>query len=233
MNYSIYKKDSKPQYMEVRNGQGVDRIELGKVLYFTSDVRVIEAHMMKGHVFRFYGKLDEVQEELGKNDWLRCHKSFLVNRKYIRQITREYLITESEQIPVSRNYYQKFREMGLIGKDKDKIQVMASMHRQKPGVVRCISGTYKGMEYHIYPNEKLVFGRGYDQADVVLEEPEISRVHCWIQYNHITDRYYISDQSVNGTYINGQKIEVQDSIIEMKAGDQIQLAKTQQIFEVR
>ena len=226
------KKNQNCGYMDVKTRQGVEKIPLGRVLYFSSNARVVEAHMDKGQVFRFYGKLDDVQEELGETEWLRCHKSYLVRRKYIRKIAREYLIVGREQVAMSRNYYVKLRDMGLVGRDKDKIQAIATNEQQKMGILHFVGGRYEGRSYYIYPNEKLVLGRGYNQADLVFDEPEISRVHCWVQYNAVTDHYYISNQSINGIYINDELLEEHDSIREVKQGDRIRLAKTEECFEI-
>ncbi len=232
MNGNVYKKGERPEYLEVKTRLGVEKIELKKVLYFMSDVRVVEAHMQRGETFRFYEKLDIVQEQLDSDEWLRCHKSYLVNRKWIRQITRESLMIGKETIPVSRNYYMQLRDKGLIGRDKDKMEMTLAPNRKDVGVVRCVGGKYEGMEYYIYPNEKLVLGRGYDRADLIFDEPQISRVHCWIQYNQTTNHYYISNQSTNGIYIGEDKVEEKDVILEVKKGTRIRLANTEQVFEI-
>ena len=76
----------------------------------------------------------------------------------------------------------------------------------------------------------MILGRGYDQADVVLDEPEISREHCWIQYNDKVDRYYICNRSVNGIYVNDVRLEERDMMREAQTGDRLRLAN--EIFEV-
>ncbi len=218
--------------MEVRNGQGIEKIELNRVLYFASDVRIVEAHMETGKVFCFYDKLDDVQSRLAEEDWLRCHKSFLVNRKWIRQIKREYILAAKEKVPVSRNYYLQFREMGLVGKERSKIEMSGVARQQKIGVVHCIGGKYEGMDFYIYPNEKLVFGRGYDQADLVFDEENIDLEHCWVQYNKETDSYFVCNRSLKGICINGTPVTEYNTVRETALGTQIQLADTEQIFEI-
>lgn len=232
LDYNFYKKKGNYTYMEVRNGQGVEKIELNRVLYFASDVRVVEAHMETGKVFCFYDKLDDVQKRLTEDEWLRCHKSFLVNRKWIRQIKREYISVAKEKVPVSRNYYQQFRKMGLIGKEHNKIEITGATKQQKIGIVHCVCGKYEGMDFYIYPNEKLVFGRGYDQADLVFEEEGIDAEHCWIQYNNATDSYFVCNRSLKGIYINDTMITEYNMVREAALGTQLRLAQTEQIFEI-
>lgn len=232
MDYNFYKKNGNYEYMEIRTGQGVEKIETNRVLYFTSDVRVVEAHMETGKVFCFYGKLDEVQECLAADEWLRCHKSFLVNRKWIRQIKREYILVAKEQVPVSRNYYLKFREMGLIGKERNHIQMSGGAKRQKIGIVHCVCGKYEGMDFYIYPNEKLVLGSGYEKADLIFDEATIDFEHCWIQYNNVIDSYFVCNCSRNGIYIDDTMVGEYNKVQEAALGARIRLADTQQIFEI-
>ena len=231
MDCNFYKKGQQYEYMEIHTQHGLQRILLEEVMFFSSDVRIVEVHLKDENVYRFYGKLDEVQQILGEA-FLRCHKSFLVNRKKIDRISREWVWIGGKQIPVSRTCYVKMRQQGLLGNNRDKIQMILEENGVAKGRVRCVSGKYQGAEFWIYPNEKLILGRGYDQADVVLDEPEISREHCWIQYNDKVDRYYICNRSVNGIYVNDVRLEERDMMREAQTGDRLRLADTNEIFEV-
>ena len=224
------------EYMEVRTQKGLEKIQLNKVLYFMSDVRVIEAHMENGEILRFYKKLDELQASLSDLSFLRCHKSFLVNSRRITKITREYLFVGDEKVPVSRTYYVKMREQGLIGKKHGKVEIVdnktSSLKHRDMGILKCISGKFKGTVLYIYSNEKIVFGRSYEKADLVFDEMEISREHCWIQYNDKINGYFICNCSANGIFINDQYITEKNSIVNLKQGDKIQLAETDNVFQV-
>ena len=231
MDCNFYKKGQQYEYMEIHTQQGMQRILLEEVMFFSSDVRIVEVHLKNDDACRFYGKLDEVQQVLG-NAFLRCHKSFLVNRKKIDRIGREWVWIGGKQIPVSRTYYVKMRQQGLLRNDSNRIQIVPDENSVVKGRVRCVSGKYQGTEFWIYPNEKLILGRGYDQADVVLDEPEISREHCWIQYNDKVDRYFICNCSITGIYVNDVRLEERNMMREAQAGDRLRLADTNEIFEV-
>ena len=61
--------------------------ETGKVLYFESRNRVIHIFLKDGTDERFYGKLNDVEQELagrGKS-FVRIHQSYLVNYIYIKR----------------------------------------------------------------------------------------------------------------------------------------------------
>ncbi len=74
------------------------------ILYFESCKRLILLHTAR-EVFRFYGKLDDLEAELSAEGFLRCHRSFLVREDRVRRWQdRELTLTNDERLPVSRSY---------------------------------------------------------------------------------------------------------------------------------
>lgn len=59
-------------------------------MYFQSVGRKINIIMKKG-VKPFYGKLNEIEERIPEDIFLRIHKSYLVNRKYVKEFTYEWV----------------------------------------------------------------------------------------------------------------------------------------------
>ena len=66
------------------------RISYKDILYFQSTGRKINI-VMKKEVKTFYGKLNEVEERLPENVFLRIHKSYLVNKSYVKEFTYEWV----------------------------------------------------------------------------------------------------------------------------------------------
>ena len=62
MDCNFYKKGQQYEYMEIHTQHGLQRILLEEVMFFSSDVRIVEVHLKDENVYRFYGKLDEVQQ---------------------------------------------------------------------------------------------------------------------------------------------------------------------------
>lgn len=60
------------------------------ILYFQSAGRKINI-VMKREVRTFYGKLNEIEEKLPENLFLRIHKSYLVNKSYVKGFTYEWV----------------------------------------------------------------------------------------------------------------------------------------------
>lgn len=66
----------------------IKKVQLEDILYFESRNRVIHIFLEDGTEERFYGRLNDVEQELtgrGK-PFLRIHQSYLVNYKYIKKM---------------------------------------------------------------------------------------------------------------------------------------------------
>jgi two-component system, LytTR family, response regulator LytT len=78
------------------------KIFYSDIIYFESKARVIDIHTVKS-IEIFYGKINTIEESL-KEDFIRCHQSYVVNLKYIAGIEGNYLmIITGERIPISES----------------------------------------------------------------------------------------------------------------------------------
>lgn len=235
LNQYVDEWEQSSGYLEVRTFGGLQKIWLNKVLYFTSDVRVIDAHLVSG-IIRFYGKLDEIELQIKDGTFLRCHQSFLVNKEMIDKLTREYLLVRGERIPISRSRYEQMKQQGLFEKEGKTISFLknksVSNRWNDTGAVVGIAGKYTGAIIRIQPNQKIVFGRNHEMADFVLDEKAISRRHCWIQYDQSSRKYYVCDQSANGILVNETYYLEKDRVVELNSEDELRFADTENVFKL-
>ena len=92
------------------------KIPLDDILYFESKLRVIKLHT-KNEEIAFYGKLDEIEKELGHKDFLRIHQSFLVKASKIKSLTKEDAkLVSGVILPVSKSRANAVREAYLWSK---------------------------------------------------------------------------------------------------------------------
>lgn len=80
-------------------------INLHKVLYFVSDIRIVRAIYEDGSEHKMYSKLDDVERALqcSPNFFIRIHQSYLVNSSKIMEFHRRMVILgENVNLPVSR-----------------------------------------------------------------------------------------------------------------------------------
>lgn len=84
------------------------------ILYFESDKRKIIVKCVNAREYSFYGKLDAVEEALQKNDFVRCHQSFLVNAKKITSVgAGELTLENGTPLPVSKHRMKETNEAFL------------------------------------------------------------------------------------------------------------------------
>lgn len=233
MNQYVDEWEHSSGYLEVKTAGGLQKIWLNKVLYFTSDVRIIDAHMVNGNI-RFYGKLDEVEQQIEEGNFIRCHQSFLVNKTMIDKLSRAYLLVRGERIPVSRSRYEQMKQKGVFEKEAGSCPKNTSVLNKwaDAGAVIGISGKYTGAIIRIKPDTKIVFGRNHELADFVLDEPTVSRKHCWIQYDCTSRKYYVCDMSVNGVFVNGLNYLEKNCVVELNPEDELRFADTDNIFKL-
>lgn len=88
-------------------------LPLRDILYFESDKRIIIIKTLTNE-YSFYEKLDTIEEQLKKQDFVRCHQSFLVNAKKISSVKiNELTLTNGEVIPVSKRRAKETNEAFL------------------------------------------------------------------------------------------------------------------------
>lgn len=74
------------------------------ILYFESRKRIILLYATSGQ-YQFYQKLDVLEEQLAGDGFLRCHRSFLVQERYVKSWKENALwLEDGARIPISRTY---------------------------------------------------------------------------------------------------------------------------------
>ena len=76
------------------------KIRLSDIMYFQSKMRVIYVYMNNGSVFKFYDKMNNVENYIEKENKMfwRIHQSFLVNSHYILKISHDCVELNNHQI---------------------------------------------------------------------------------------------------------------------------------------
>lgn len=86
-------------------------LPLRDITFIESDGHYINIHMEE-RIIRNFSSLNEIEKEL-PSYFKRCHRSFIVNMHYIREIGNKKLIINnaySTQLPVSRGLYNDLRK---------------------------------------------------------------------------------------------------------------------------
>lgn len=83
------------------------RVRIIEILYIESKLRKLKMALRDNKTHEYYGKLDSVEQELKPYGFIRTHKSYLVNSRYIQHLEYETVKLDNGAIlPVSRNRYK-------------------------------------------------------------------------------------------------------------------------------
>lgn len=99
------------QYEEVFEfscNKTIERLHVKDIIYFTSQARRVKIITIEGYKV-FYGKLSEVEKRLSSN-FIRIHKSYLVNKNYISEYTYENIrLFDGQMLNITRQYRNDVR----------------------------------------------------------------------------------------------------------------------------
>lgn len=105
------------RFFTYTSNKTVRRVRMGSILYFESRGRQVQI-VTTNESISFYGRLDEVEERLASEhlEFLRIHKSFLVNMEHVEKLScdrvrlrsgEELRISQERQKLIQRQYLWK------------------------------------------------------------------------------------------------------------------------------
>jgi len=84
------------------------KVYIADLMYIKSDDHYLNVFLSDGKNHFVRGKLNAITEELPPN-FIRCHRSYIVNSNFIKQVNSDTIILiDKTQIPLSRSYKDKF-----------------------------------------------------------------------------------------------------------------------------
>ena len=84
------------------------KVYIADLMYIKSDDHYLNIFLSDGKNHFVRGKLNAITKELPPN-FIRCHRSYIVNRNFIKQIHSDTIVLiDKTQIPLSRSYKDKF-----------------------------------------------------------------------------------------------------------------------------
>ena len=107
-DYVLYEANYDYRYLLVRDHEEYMRLAVEDIIY-------IESISMDGR-YRVKETMYQLEANLYEKGFLRVHKAFIVNKKDIRRIRSSLnskftlILTNEDQIEVSRSYYYRFKE---------------------------------------------------------------------------------------------------------------------------
>lgn len=99
-------------YLSFKTGRDTKRVELNRIRCIYIEGRKTVISMNDGSFEEFYGKIDNVYEDVKDRNFARVHKSFIVNCNYVdRVLANAVIMDDGREIPVSRNWKEEVRKI--------------------------------------------------------------------------------------------------------------------------
>ena len=111
--YLAYKKGGeRAKELILQDREQVTRIPLDKLLYIEGSGKNQLAHITgREQPMELHRSMQELEGELAPQGFLRIHKGYLLNYRFIRRIgDNEVTLTNEERLPISRRKYQEIRD---------------------------------------------------------------------------------------------------------------------------
>lgn len=104
--------------------QGAAAVLVEDLIYVETD-RHRNLFHTTDHVYSIYRKLDEIERQLHGMGFVRMHRSFLVNMRYVERIS-SYIcyLTTGEQISVPKPRYPYVKEQFAFFREKQAVSVI-------------------------------------------------------------------------------------------------------------
>lgn len=96
------------EFIVVSRERQKKKLFLDDIYYFEIKGRMVDVHGTEG-IFTYYEQIGELENKLCDKGFFRCHKSYLINLKYVDVYNRQEVILENgEAIVIARRRYDKF-----------------------------------------------------------------------------------------------------------------------------
>lgn len=98
------------KFLVINNRDGRQLVPYDQIVFFESRSKKIFVDT-EGIEYSFYDTLDNLEQKLS-DDFVRCHRSFIVSRSHIKQIklSQNVIILDDDRcIPLSRSYKKAFK----------------------------------------------------------------------------------------------------------------------------
>lgn len=70
--------------------EGIIILEHNEIVLCSVNKKHVTIHTKTGDIYNFFGNLKEVEDRLKGKNFVRCHKSYLINTDYIKRIAKNF-----------------------------------------------------------------------------------------------------------------------------------------------
>ena len=98
-------EEKKTEMFVCESGGARKVIPMKDISYFEIWKRLVRVHYQGGESFEYYGTMEQLEQQMLEKDFVRVHRSYMVNLQYIGKFQRPNLILKTgEVIPIGVTY---------------------------------------------------------------------------------------------------------------------------------
>jgi len=86
----------------IKKGNKHIRIKLSNIMYIKSDNVYIDLYMTDGNIYTLRETISDYLNKLTSN-FVKCHRSYIVNLKYVESVQKNSITVKNTEIPMSKN----------------------------------------------------------------------------------------------------------------------------------
>ena len=101
---AVYECRSRNKSILITSQKETISVRVDELIYAEIFNRIVYLYTIRGS-YSYYARLSQLEEELQAYNFIRIHKSFLVNLEYVKSIGNNYLLlTTGQKLGLSKNY---------------------------------------------------------------------------------------------------------------------------------
>ena len=103
-------ENSERRYLNITSDRKKVSIPIEEIRYVESNARKLMLYLADG-VISCYAKMSDVESILKENGFIRIHQRYKLRKNDKRRVTRESLLFQDRELPISRRYYNDVRKI--------------------------------------------------------------------------------------------------------------------------
>jgi len=88
----------------IKLGPKYFKVDIPDIVYFEADGKMMNVYTFHNQKFSIRTSLEALLEKLKNYSFIRIHRSYCINAKYLEIINGEFVTVKDQQIPIGRNY---------------------------------------------------------------------------------------------------------------------------------
>lgn len=98
------------EYISVKADYKVSLVRITDIVYLESEGEYVRMHLADGSTITTLFRLKNMETALPADSFMRVHRSYIVNLKYIRSYVRgRVYLSDTEYVPIGENYKESFQ----------------------------------------------------------------------------------------------------------------------------